>query len=78
MTTKEDPPTFNRNDKLTEGFQNLIDAYGVANYQEVNPGMQSNGIDSELYIYIWSKNFSHSAYEKSEANMVEWTICIID
>ena len=52
MTTKEDPPTFNRNDKVTEGFQNLIDAYGVANYQEVNPGMQSNGIDSELYIYL--------------------------
>ncbi|CAB4002785.1 V-type proton ATPase 116 kDa subunit a-like isoform X1 [Paramuricea clavata] len=39
MTTKEDPPTFNRNDKFTEGFQNLIDAYGVANYQEVNPAL---------------------------------------
>jgi hypothetical protein len=23
----------------------------------------------DLYIYIWSKNFSHSAYEKSEAKM---------
>ena len=41
MTTKEDPPTFNRNNKFTEGFQNLIDAYGVASYQEVNPGMQT-------------------------------------
>ena len=41
MKTKEDPPTFNRNNKYTEGFQNLIDAYGVASYQEVNPGMQT-------------------------------------
>jgi hypothetical protein len=24
---------------------------------------------SELYIYIWSKNFSHSVNEKSEAKM---------
>jgi hypothetical protein len=23
----------------------------------------------ELYVYIWSKNFSHSAHEKSEAKM---------
>ena len=24
---------------------------------------------SDLYIYFWSKNFSRSAYEKSEAKM---------
>jgi hypothetical protein len=27
-------------------------------------------LTSELYVY-WSKNFSHSAYKKSEAKMVE-------
>jgi hypothetical protein len=26
-------------------------------------------LPSELYIYIWSKNFSHSVNEKSEAKM---------
>lgn len=37
--TDEDPPTFNRTNRFTRGFQNLIDAYGVASYREANPGI---------------------------------------
>ncbi|CAD0197148.1 unnamed protein product [Chrysodeixis includens] len=37
METLEDPPTYNRNNKFTSAFQNLIYAYGVATYREVNP-----------------------------------------
>ncbi|ESP03027.1 hypothetical protein LOTGIDRAFT_156984 [Lottia gigantea] len=37
MSTKQEPPTYNRNNKLTQGFQNLVDAYGVASYREINP-----------------------------------------
>lgn len=37
METMEDPPTYNRTNKFTNGFQALINAYGVATYREMNP-----------------------------------------
>ncbi|KAG5667455.1 hypothetical protein PVAND_015435 [Polypedilum vanderplanki] len=39
IATNENPPTFNRTNRFTQGFQNLIDAFGVANYREANPAL---------------------------------------
>ncbi|SPP87999.1 V-type proton ATPase 116 kDa subunit a [Drosophila guanche] len=39
LDTKKEPPTYYRLNKFTRGFQNLIDAYGISSYREVNPGL---------------------------------------
>lgn len=37
IATTSAPPTYNKTNKFTMGFQDLCDAYGVATYREVNP-----------------------------------------
>lgn len=55
IETAEPPPTFNRTNKFTRGFQNLIDSYGIASYREANPG--NNIIDINFLIKCYSCYF---------------------
>ncbi|KAK9466199.1 V-type ATPase, V0 complex, 116kDa subunit family [Lipomyces arxii] len=39
LSTTKTPPTYYKTNKFTESFQNIIDAYGISQYREVNPGL---------------------------------------
>ncbi|UYV80401.1 ATP6V0A1 [Cordylochernes scorpioides] len=39
LKTRLQPPTYNKTNKFTQGYQNIVNAYGVGTYQEINPGL---------------------------------------
>ncbi|KAI1944852.1 H(+)-transporting V0 sector ATPase subunit a [Ophidiomyces ophidiicola] len=39
IRTNKTPPSYMKTNKFTQGFQTIIDAYGTAKYQELNPGL---------------------------------------
>ena len=51
MKTSEQPPTYHKVNKFTRGFQAIVDAYGVATYQEVNPSKSAICVYSQWYCF---------------------------
>ena len=39
IKTNKTPPTYNKTNRFTNGFQTIIDAYGTIKYKEVNPAL---------------------------------------
>lgn len=39
MNTRDTPPTYFENNKVTQSFQDIVNAYGVARYREINPAV---------------------------------------
>lgn len=60
LETTEAPPTYYKTNKFTEGFQGLVESYGVACYREANPGLNFIRLilSNRLYTVILSKHLT--------------------
>lgn len=72
IKTNKTPPTYNKTNKFTEGFQTIIDAYGTAKYQEVNPGLYTIVTFPFLFAVMFG-DFGHgSLMAMAAAAMIYW------
>lgn len=72
IKTNKTPPTYNKTNKFTEGFQTIINAYGTAKYQEVNPGLPTIVTFPFLFAVMFG-DFGHGTLMALAASaMIYW------
>merc|ERR1711939_645844 len=72
IKTNKTPPTYNKTNKFTEGFQTIINAYGTAKYHEVNPGLYTIVTFPFLFAVMFG-DFGHGSLMAMAATaMIYW------
>ena len=72
IKTNKTPPTYNKVNKFTEGFQTIIDSYGTGKYEEVNPGLYTIVTFPFLFAVMFG-DFGHGTLMAMAAGaMIYW------
>ncbi|KAK5132739.1 H(+)-transporting V0 sector ATPase subunit a [Meristemomyces frigidus] len=72
IKTSKTPPTYNRTNKFTLGFQTIIDAYGTAKYTEVNPGLPTIVTFPFLFAVMFGDLGHGAIMAMAAAAMIYW------
>ena len=72
IRTNKIPPTYQKTNRFTEGFQTIINAYGTAKYQEVNQGLPTIVTFPFLFAVMFG-DFGHGfLMATAAAAMIYW------